>query len=176
MAAVLLADTRYSRLAWIQRLRRVPKIYGILSSILTTMGDSKLRIICDELTGIEGLTLRCLMYDGCVFELDIANARKALIDSRPSSSTFIGIVVDGKPRISAKFSRLSLPLGLLFSGEASYAMGGNRARRNPDFNRACLFSAAANLIGDGRPGCPRDGLLCVANFNALQSAGNAKAH
>ena len=39
IADALLADTRYSRLAPIQRLRRVPKIYGVLSSILTTMGE-----------------------------------------------------------------------------------------------------------------------------------------
>ena len=81
MADVMLRDTMYSRLAAPKRIRRVPKIYGILTSILTTLEYSKLHIISDELAGIEGLTHRCLMYGGCVVEFDSAYARKALIDS-----------------------------------------------------------------------------------------------
>ena len=95
IADVLLEDTRYPRLASLQRLRRVPNIYGLLSYILTTLGDSKIRIICEALAGIEGLTHRCFTYDGFVAEFYIGNARKTLIESLPSSSTLIGRLVLG---------------------------------------------------------------------------------
>ena len=151
-----------------QRLRKVPKIYGLLSSILTALEDSKLRNIFGELSKVSGLHVRCLMYDGCAVEYDCEEARNYLARALPSVSRMIGVEVVEKPWSSPKFDILSLPVSLLFSGAAEYDGEPNRLLRNPLFDRACLFNAVRNLIGDDCPACPRDGPFCVDDFNATQ--------
>ena len=110
-----------------------------------------MRMFRDDRAGIKGVAIRCLMYDGCVVEFDIANARRDLIDSAQSISASIGIGDDAKQRGRPEFSRIAPPLRIRFSGEGAREQGGYRAKRNPDSNRTCLFAELGNLIRTERP-------------------------
>ena len=97
VARVLLSDDRYAHHIQLHRMRKVPKMYGLLSAVLTSAEDDKLRVVCSEIAKIDGAAVRCLMYDGCVVEYSNKEALKCIQDALPSISDLIGIGVVVKP-------------------------------------------------------------------------------